>query len=152
MKIRLNGWQRLWLIASLLWIFSMGVMSAKYFQTESERRAWWLNMLELQLTTTIKGTDRTLNGGSRAGEKELEKLRGAMTDSEWIDALPKLYPNAGLQESLESYRRDMGNLPNDQLRDLGLIALLALVPPSLIYIAGLVLVWIIAGFRKPPRA
>ena len=73
-----------------------------------------------------------------------------MSDREWIEALPRLYPSAAFQASLDSYRKDMENLSKDQLRALREIAQDAIVPPFLVYIAGLIIAWIIAGFRKPP--
>ena len=133
---QLNGWRRLWLVASVLWWAWVVLETVPKFPTEKKQFAFWAASMAMDVQLARQNYDSIRNAHSD------------LSDKQFIEMAPKIYPNVDFSSTLKSYQSDMTSLTKEQLQGIGAIALLVILPPALVYAIGLMIGWVLAGFRK----
>jgi hypothetical protein len=92
---------------------------------------------------------------TRAEGQEIETRVSAqrieLGDEQFIARAPALYPKIDFSKTLELYRSASANHWQHQLGVAFAWFLAAVAPPGLLYALGLLLAWVRAGFRAPPK-
>lgn len=142
-----NGWQRLWVVASVIWLATVSVMA---WNTRLSEQALYHDWARELLAYLVQQAPE-LKGHS---VESARAVYSDLSDKDLIDALHRrflpLHPAyeygfAGIDEkygSLLPSRTDFPYVP--WLRWL----VLAVGLPALVYIGGLAFVWVRRGFEK----
>lgn len=144
--MKLNGWQRAWVVFSVAWLLGVSILHLSKWQSEAEMYHNWAN----ELIAYLAEQDPTLKSHSP------ESVRSAyadISDKDLIQALHKDYlpkhpayrygfSEIDLKYSSESLL-SIGNPSGILLRWL----VIAFAAPLLVYLAGLSVAWIRGGFK-----
>ena len=133
---RLNGWQRLWVVTSLLIGIVIAVMVATHLPTEqdeAERHGYAIKGLKDQIT-------RVVENKKNATMRELDLADGRTVE------------NINLRIALENYeyRASTETLTTRQLQEIGYGLAFWLGISGTLYVIGYAVKWIYRGFR--PKA
>ncbi len=166
MKLKnLNGWQRLWVVVSVLWLlFVVGVsivgdviptadgLEARLGRnTRYLQREWALATIEAaRVASSVSG--QTTAGGIRASYDEL-------TDVEIVERVHDRFPevdfepvDSDYQEKLDGeqtrHQERLDALRVEQAKNIGLISLGWFAAPSVgLYLLGWAMAWVWHGFK-----
>lgn len=133
---RLNGWQRLWVVTSLLIGIVIAVMVATHLPTEheeTERHGYAIKGLKDQITRVVENT-------KNATMRELDLADGRTVE------------NINLRIALENYeyRTSVETLTSRQMQGIGYGLAFWLGISGALYVIGYAVKWIYRGFR--PKA
>lgn len=140
--MKLNGWQRLWIVISILWAVSVAGYTFTSKQSESEIYHSWANDLIGYLVTQasdLKGYSIT----------SLRSKYSDISDKELVEALHKKYIGKhpaysyGFSEIDAKYEGKIKGETN-----LLLYVIVALALPILIYLVGWSVAWVRNGFKN----
>jgi len=149
----LTGWQRLWLVASLLWLVAIPMLASTGFPTEAKWEAETLTR-SIQTSTANKAVTEEIQANCRA---QSEKSGDLLDYARCMEANQIPYQNSVARSREEATRiREEGNirirdtLLTEQLKSVGLAVLLWLIPVSITYLLGVAAAWVVRGFRRAP--
>lgn len=142
---RLNGWRRLWLVLSVLWGAWVILYSIPKIPTQESQLRVWADFVAFDVV--YRNPDRPYLNQKKTSD-DIRNAHRNLSDKEFIEMAPKIYPNVDFSSTLASYRQDMEGLTKYQLSGIGTAALAVFLVPALVYGFGLVIAWILAGFRK----
>ena len=151
MMIRhLNGWQRLWVLSSAIWLVIVGIFASTMIPKSSD-------YAKDRLYDTIDVVGKHL-------EKENPDVyyKGAWTtrtedyadlkDDEILDKLHSKYEDSVDFTPIErEYRHKINGLRTDQLKTVGISFLVWGIPSLLVYILGVAVGWVFKGFQQPAK-
>ena len=145
--MKLNGWQRLWIVVSIAWIVAVGASYVSSRGSEDKLHHDWSNDLIVYLIEQSS----ELHGQS---VKSVRSAYSDLSDKQLVEALHDKYLpkhpaySYGFAEIDKKYRAlDRAEIGRTGLR--GSLAWLAaaLGIPVLVYLAGFAVAWVRAGFR-----
>lgn len=134
--MKLNSWQNVWLVVCVAWIAGVAYISLWHYQTLDDRQRYWADAIE-----------GTINGDPMI-PRSAKELRSRLGDQKFIAAAQAAYPQVDLRDMMRRYDAEMANRSDFTLLD---AVALALIPPSLLYLFGLVLAWIVRRSRSLPQ-
>ena len=145
--MKLNGWQRLWVVISLLWLASVATYTFYTFAnklSEPEIYHSWANELIGYLISNVSD----LTGYSVTS---LRSKYSDLSDKKLIEALNEKYINdatepwifLSVEKIAAKYEEKLTSKQDDYLFP----AMVALIPPILIYLLGWAFVWVRNGFK-----
>ena len=147
---RLNGWQRLWVVVTLFLGVSIAIKAAqeREFPTADEVRQSWKTIADRQVPSMTVSPE-LLGKCSAKGEGTENPYEGMLRCVEEHRVPPS-------EEDKEKHRKLLA-LADEEIRDSLLtrqIQFIAIplgawvITSALLYLAGLVVAWIVRGFRK----
>lgn len=136
-RVRLNGWQRLWVLACLGMALTFVMFAAGQITTEDQVTSWH----EAQ-TSYFESKIKE----ARAGVKPSPLNRYVGTDSTAEELLS--------QQEVEnkSYAHRIEHLPAEQLKKVSAFALAWVVCCLVLYVLGWLVAWTIRGFRPNEKS
>lgn len=143
--MRLNGWQRLWIFISVAWVLVVLGFAIQSMRSEEERYSRWSN----ELLEYVASQAPELQGRTTAS---LRAAYVTLTDKQLVEAMHDAYLvkhpayRFGFSSIDEKYSQPNG-LGVTQVKTLVMIGL---IPPLLVYVLGLGLVWVRRGFKQEP--
>ena len=149
---RFNGWQRLWISLVVIWAITASIIGYELAPKKSDI----YSKSAYEIKHFIFDNDVYL--GLPEGEKlkVIEKLNLESEDNEKIvlSFLAKFHPDKSdnpetkkLKEIKLEFDQRMQDLPHKQLEACLQTALGIILPSIVIYVLGLMIAWIIKGFR-----
>lgn len=143
---RLNGWHRLWVALSVIWLLVVAAFTIALVPKASDYRS-------TRLYDSIDAVGRHLER-----EDPTRRYEGAWTtrskytdlsDEEVLVRLHDKYKGKVDFQPIETeYRRKNDRLPIERAKAGGVAFLVWLVPAVAVYALGLTVAWIIRGFRQ----
>jgi len=147
MARRLNGWQRLWVAVSAIWLLTVGAFSVSLMPKASDYAS-------SRLYETLDVVGRHLEREDQSFRYEgawatRTKYEGLNDDQLLVRLHEKFRGKVDFQSIEAEYRRKVDRLPVERARVVGIAFLVWFVPAAALYAFGLALAWIISGFRQP---
>lgn len=137
-KLNLNGWQRLWLFFSVIWIIAVTTLG----YIDHPLRDGWYTAPPVALMSNE--TLELLNKGTKEGGVSFQ-VPG------YLDTifLPKSTPyEIQFKVAKELYELSTAEYTKTVSKYWKITALIAIVPCMLVFLLGLGIVWVRVGFRK----
>jgi hypothetical protein len=151
MKIKLNGWQRLWVVISVLWFLGISILNYntnyKSHKTDAEIYHTWSNEIIEYLIAQVP----ELKGYSVSS---LRFTYSDMSDKELIEALHKKFISKhpayeyGLTEIDAKYENKVSSTRGNGYSKWLAYILLAVGVPASLYVFGWAIAWIKNGFKS----
>lgn len=104
---QLNGWQRLWLVASLLWGAWATLYFVPKFPTEQKQLRVWADFVAFDVI--YRNPDKSYLNEQKTSD-DIRNAHRNLSNKQFIEIAPKIYPNVDFSGTLEGYRRDMEGL------------------------------------------
>ena len=147
---RLNIWQGLWVVASCLWIAYLALNLWGTVPTESNRNSIYafrlLTAVGLKLENQLVAEQvREKWFGNVPDEQLKEVARRVASDAKTPTAV-----KVEITAHLGAWDADLRYLPELQKEWWGPVLVLGLVPPTLLYLVGLLIAWVRRGFKQTP--
>jgi hypothetical protein len=151
MKIRPNGWQRLWIVTSVLWLVGVSIMNYNMnyngYKNDAEVYHAWSNEILEYLITQVPD----LKGSSVSS---LRRTYSDFSERELIEVLHKTFITKhpayeyGLTEIDSKYENKVTLRAGWGLSKLFIWILLAIGVPASLYVFGWAIAWIRNGFNR----
>ena len=143
---KLNGWQRLWLVLSVLYLIAVGIFTVSVIPTASDYqtdRIYDTFNLIRDINPKAFDTDWTYIIRERAKE---------MGDDAWVNQVHNQYGNKIFHLIEQEYQNKLSALHTEQLKIVGGGLVFGTLPIIIIYVLGLSFGWVFKGFRnKSPQ-
>lgn len=140
---RLNGWQRIWLVASIVWATLAALYVGSKIQTEAQLLEVWARFVAMDVVQR-KMPDQALAPSAA----EVRQRHGDLSAKQFIERIPTLYPDVDFKGTLALYESDYAELRWNQFLGILLLLIVAALPPVFAYGMGLVVAWIRRGFKE----
>ena len=145
--MKFSGWQRLWIVCSIAWVITIGAFYLSSHRSEEKLYHNWANDLIgylIEQSSDLRGHTLT----------SVRSAYSDLSDKELVDALHEKYLpkhpaySYGFAEIDSRYRPDEGAGVGARrfYPKLGWLVA-ALGVPALMFLAGLAIAWVRAGFR-----
>lgn len=145
---RLNGWQRLWLVLSVIYL----IVVIGFTFTLMPKASQYLSSRVYDTVRTIKDNVAELSLNTSLSTFEIREAYSDLSDEEFIQIIHKNYKDKVDFDAIEKkYRNKMSRLPSVRAKFIGLGLLFWIGPIILIYILGISVGWIVKGFKKEPN-
>jgi hypothetical protein len=144
---RLNGWQRLWVVLSVLYLVPViGIAVILFPKQESldESRVYD------SISAVVSYVEKTEKARISEGVYTIRsKHYGDLPNDEIIQRLhEKWCGKVDFTTIEEDYKQKLDALPTERAKTAGIAFLAWLVPVIALYVLGLAIGWIIRGFRR----
>ena len=116
-------------VAVSLWVAAVALFAIWHEGTEVDRLRFWADSVEWAINA-----DPLVS-------KNATELRSKLGDEKFIAEAPAAYPEVDLHETLERYEADRASRSRFD-HPLIAFAFWALIPPALLYVAGVITGWI----------
>ena len=141
---RLSGWQRLWLILSVIYLIVVAAFTVISMPKASQYSS-----------SRVHDTIRTIidNVPKLSGMYvyQIREVYSDFSDEELIQKIHEKYKDkVDFDATEKKYRNKMSRLPSVRAKFIGLGLLFWIVPVVLVYILGISGGWIVKGFKKEP--
>ena len=141
MKIKLNGWQRLWVVLSIIYFVIVVGFTFLLWSTESEIENSWVYSL----------IDKTKDPNDHS--YEIRDAYKDISDKELIRRINAKYSsNKDYKEILNTinlkYQSEVQSLWKKQFRAIAIALMAWLLPIAIVYLLGLCFGWIYKGFKN----
>ena len=146
----LNGWQRLWVLLSAIWLIIVGIFASTMIPKTSDYAA-------ARLYDTIDAVGKHLEKENPEVHYEgawatRTKYYADLKDDEILDKLYSKYKDSVDFTPVErEYRHKMDGLRTEQFKTVGISFLVWVIPSLLVYILGYAVGWVFKGFRQPAK-
>lgn len=146
---KLHGWQRLWVVLSVLWVLAMAFKATADPPSKERDRDFWLNSALLEVPEMkVKPWDTYACRDKIDKEKhanpylaQLECEQASVNPTKEVKDRFDLAILRGEKDIADSY-------PEKYIHYYGVWAAICFVPVILLYAAGWVVAWVVRGFRK----
>jgi len=144
--LKLNGWQRLWVVLSIAYLPVIVIFATETWVDESRySQTRVIDSLELVRDILQKENPSKILPNSYNLRFDFYK---DLSDEDIIQALHRKYSDqADFSQVEREYRGNVENLPMENLKRVGVGSLVWLGPVVTVYVFGLAFVWIRNGFR-----
>ena len=145
--MRLNGWQRLWVVMSGLYVLIVTFLCASEFPTEKEIYQRW----QAELILWQKNNDFAL---TEAAPWDIAKAYSADSPKESIARVEEKYVAQNFFNKFDfdaianKYQAELADLPNMQRQKLKTASLFGLLPVFVTYVLGWLASWVYHGFKS----
>jgi hypothetical protein len=141
MKIKLNGWQRLWVVLSIIYFVIVVGFSFASWPTESNIENSWVYSL----------IDKTKDPNDYA--YQIRDAYQDISDKELIRRINAKYSsNQNYKEILNTinlkYQSELQSLWKEQFKTIAIALMAWLLPIAIVYLLGLSFGWIYKGFKN----
>lgn len=147
---RLNGWQRLWVLATILYLGPVCVVAIDSFP---KARDYTRTRVDDSIEAVGRYMETTTTGYTFEGAYAVrQKYYGDLSDDEIIDRIStKFKGKVDLSRIELEYLRKLDGLRGEQAKILGYALMWWLIPSLSLYLLGLAVAWVIRGFRGESR-
>ena len=156
--MRLNGWQRLWVLIAIIYLIPIAIITINSFPTKNQIYNKWYEYL---YSIYYIANEKTDNEGFllRSQIKNLDQqqkiifLEASIRSKQHIDTGNEMdqivYQNArqSIPDFRKTYEADLNELPSNQKEIITISLLIWIVPLVIVYIFGLILKWVYKGFK-----
>jgi hypothetical protein len=141
MKIKLNGWQRLWVVLSIIYFVIVAGFSFALWPAESNIENSWAYSL----------IDKTKDPNDYA--YQIRDAYKDISDKELIRRINAKYSsNQNYKEILNTinlkYQSELQSLWKEQFKAIAIALMAWLLPIAIVYLLGLSFGWIYKGFKN----
>jgi hypothetical protein len=151
-----NGWRRLWIVLSALWLIAIASFSLSDFPTRARVQHSWASDLiyerarleEPERADVVReryertyGTDSAVIAAIRTGAALLPIKEATHPDTAWA-------VRAAILHDAAQYDTALAALPHRQLESIGVAVAFSLGGAALMYLVGAIVAWVIRGFRR----
>lgn len=138
----LNGWRRAWVLCSIIWLVVVVVSSFGTFPIESEKIAA-MNKLDFELFPPLKfDPGSCLDKGINDQARKCYEVMRTIRDNEIESRMER-------EKSTSKYVEE--HIIYDQASFLGKRVMFWLLPTVGLYVIGLMVSWVIRGFKNDRR-
>ncbi len=143
---KLNGWQRLWVVLSAIYLLAVGIVTTLVFMPKEEliKRAWAYDLIDV-----VRDHDTSLRSKTTGG---ILNQYSDLSYDEIISRVQKKHskPNMIAEYTVinKKYEDRLANLGKEKIKGVSIGFLFWLVPVILVYVLGLAAGWIYRGFRQ----
>ena len=147
---RLNGWQRVWVVVTILYLVPVCVVAIDSFP---KARDYARTRIHDSIEAVGRHMETTTAGYTFEGAYAVrQKYYGGLSDEEIIDRLNAKFKGKVDFSRIElEYLRKLDGLRGEQAKVIGYAFMWWLIPSSCLYLLGLAVAWVIRGFRDEPR-
>lgn len=157
-QLKFNGWQRLWILTSMIYLLLIVILKWDAFPTSNDIYAEWYNAL--YLSSDMYGEYKTKNAETYRAERPylsyknlialIENDRKANVSIYQCHLVQHQNPFCDLiplpSQLRNKYEKQLYLLHFQQIQIIKTGFLLWIVPIILLYIAGLLMLWVYKGF------
>jgi hypothetical protein len=155
MQIKLNGWQRIWLLLTALWL-AFGIN----FYIDSYHSAWYGKVnryvldsgASIALTDNFKKAEYKIPKGFVRAPLLLDEIYPSLSKSERIDIVYDKFEKHKNQEEYKKHFNALSTIKESNKKQLINRVLSewkeVITPPLLVYLFGWCVAWIRRGFSK----
>lgn len=141
MKIKLNGWQRLWIVFSLIYLAIIILFTWTTWPTKKQIENLWVY-------STIDAIKEPNDYSYQIRESYKD-----ISDRELIKKINAKYGEIpGFKEKLNEidikYQKKIQSLGNERLKNVRIAFMAWSIPLVILYLLGLAIGWIYKGFKK----
>jgi hypothetical protein len=158
---RLNGWQRLWLVLTILYGLAVTAMTTVILPKESDIRSSWawdamrVAVDDIKRVRKYDGTTWDFRDAFFKDKTDEEVVRSLTDGARSIDlADSKTADLADYKSNIltleNKYQKQIKDLPREQLKATGMAFLAWMIPALAIYVLGYTAGWIYSGFKEGP--
>jgi len=141
---KLSGWQRLWLVLSVIYLIVVAAFTIILMPKASQYSS---SMVHDTIQTTIDNVPKLSN----MYVYQIREAYSDFSDEELIQKIHEKYKDEVDFDAIEKkYRNKMSHLPSVRAKFIGLGLLFWVAPIVLVYILGISVGWIVKGFKKEP--
>lgn len=145
--MKLNGWQRLWVIATVAWFVAVLVEAISTMPTAAKYRATWLAFARAEAPSMVVKPSAFSACLERAAASQPAKKYDALFSCEEPSPTPQ--DRARYAEVIATGEAEISNdLLTNQAKHAGGMLLAWIVPSLLLYGLGLLVRWVARGFGK----
>lgn len=142
----LNGWQRLWVVFSVVWLLIVAAFTVAFLPKAS-------NYASTRLYDSIDAMGRYLERENPSyryeGAWATRTKYSDLSDDQVLANLHERYNGKVNFQTIEmEYHRKIDRLPTERAKTIGTAFLVWLIPGAAVYGLGLAVAWIIRGFRQ----
>ncbi len=143
---RLNGWQRLWVVLSAIYLLVVGTVTTLVFMPNEEliMRAWAYDLIDV-----VKAHDPSLRNKVPG---EILNQYGGLSYDEIIGKVQKKYstPNMIVAYTVinKNYEEKLANFGKEKIKVVSIGFLFWLDPVILFYVLGLAVGWAYRSYRQ----
>ena len=141
--MKLNGWKRLWIIFSILWVLTVAFYIGNYRNTASEMYYYWAN----DLIEYLVSQDTELKNYSVTS---LRSVYSNISDKELIGLLHNKYlkKHPAYKYGFSEVDRKYENKIDSGGNSLFIQLLIAVIVPLAVYLFGWAFCWVRQGFSN----
>lgn len=141
MRTKLNGWQRLWIIVSVIYLLLVVLFTWISWPTAKEIESSWLYSL----------IEATKDPGDYS--YQIREAYQDVPDRELIRRINEKYAEQKdykeeLQKINQRYQKQLASLGRNRLTSLGIAFMAWIIPIGMVYLLGLAVGWIHKGFQN----
>src|SRR5689334_12924186 len=127
------------MVASLVWVAAAAFYASSLHDRDVQRLKRWADTIEADINA------------DPMVRMNAQQLRARVGDEAFIAAAARAYPHIDLRQTMHSYHQDMAAHPLSR-NPLATFAIWGLVPPLVLFIAGLLMDALLAFLRRraPP--
>lgn len=149
---RLNGWQRLWVIAVVIWLPVVVIQAQRTFPTAEEYRTTWKRFAEAEAPATLAKPWELYacrDERVKAGQDEFK----AFLQCEKDGATPNAQDRKRRYDEViaKGEAAITADLPKAQAMHAGYVLAAWIIPAALLYGLGLLIGWVRRGFQQPAQ-
>jgi len=141
--LKLNGWQRLWVVVSLLYLIAVVIFTIALMPKRSDRQQVWVS----QTINAVRVVDKSVDY-----PYEVRNAFKDLSDDELVRRLQAKYSKAPYNLEFRSiderHEKSLQDLSKDQAKSMGLGLLAWIVPSVVLYMLGWSIGWIYRGFQS----
>lgn len=175
---RLNGWQRLWVLLSMIYGLAVFIFSLLLFpdsNTYDQRRVYayiesaskYNNVYNTLIKAGFspKEIEEHIAKGNKLEESKISdeslespqdirnKYYSDLSDAQLINKIrEKYYKKIDFNKIESEYQKDLNALKNEKFQFIGLAMLAWVIPIGAIYLLGMSIKWVIQGFQRGKSA
>ncbi len=145
--LNLNGWQRLWVVATAIYLIASVIVAFNIVPTEKDiYKSWSSEIISWAITN-----DEKLKNYS---PYSIRNSYSDMDDKELVEKMQKKYIKENVFHKFDfeiinkRYKSEMDGLSSRQVQTVGSILFLWLASSMLVYILGWSISWMRRGFKK----
>jgi hypothetical protein len=141
MKLKLNGWQRLWVVLGIIYFAVVVAFTFSVWPSESKIENSWVYSL---IEKTKDPNDYTY---------QIRDAYKDISDKELIRRINAKYSlNQDYKEIVSSinlkYQGELQSLRKEQIKTTAMALIIWLLPVAIVYLLGLSIAWIYKGFKN----
>lgn len=143
---RLNGWQRLWVALSVIWLLVVAAFTIALWSSASDYEH---RRLDDSIDAVGHYLERENPSYRYEGAWATRTKYNDLSDDQLLARLHDEYKGKVDFQPIETeYRRKLDRLPTERAEAVGVALLVWFVPAAAVYALGLTVAWIRRGFRQ----
>lgn len=152
---RLNGWQRLWVLISVLYGIVVIILTISYLPSETKIRSQWAGEILDIIADDANEEFKTNYSNKFYGYSLRNEIYKDLSDDDIISrttSKPDLFTNESNKKKFDAlrpkYGKALAELPLDIIKAIGVGLFWWIIPIGFLYVIGASIAWVIKGFTR----